>query len=705
MTTVAGVRRGRVAPLVVCVALAQMIWGTALAAEPAEDGAETNPAPATEPMVGPVIQLQPVTVTAEKMSGTAQETPIPMTVITGEDLDRAAAVDTKDVIRRVPNMYATSAGRHSPVTMMSLRGVTPHMKTENPVGFFVDGVHSGFPDMDLLDIDRVEVLRGPQSTLYGRNTEAGAINIVTRDPEPYWEGAVSVGYGNYDTKTVSGVSGGPLWNNDWSYRAALRFLESDGYFTREPDGIDDVDDASDLSARVKLRWDPEGPWDVIATYNAQRYRDGSTNIVADLDLLRDDPHTVTSNYIGTNDTTVHGGSVRAVYEAPWFTVTSISAYADENKTSSYDVDATAYDIYRLDTALEASRFTQELRLSSPEGASGPRWVAGLYYFDQTDRLNIDMDMSGVGYGVQQIRTETDTRNMAAFGHVTWPVFETLSVIAGLRYDHEKKEVDNRQTWTAMGVDYDTSPELTFDAWLPKLGLEYTPLPNVMTYFTYSQGYKAGGFNNLGAAGQETYDAEYTTNYEVGVKTSFFDSRVQANLSLFWIDWTDQQVEKLILTQSNLTNAGKSVSRGVEFEAAWQATDGLRFTGSVGWNDAHFIEYTDGVDDYSGNRPPNAPIYTYSIGADYAFKNGLYAHVDWLGMGGLYYDSANTQKEDHYGILNAKAGYDIENLEVAFWVKNALDEAYATRAFDMGEGTYGGIAGDPRTFGMTVTARW
>jgi len=705
MAKVEGLTRRRVVPSVLCVAVAQMVWGGVAAAEPAETGSETGPAPVTEPMAGTVIQLQPVMVTAEKISGTAQETPVTMTVRTGEDLDRAAALDTKDVIREVPNMYVTTAGRHSSVTMMSLRGVTPHMKTENPVGFFVDGVHSGFPDMDLLDIDRVEVLRGPQSTLYGRNTEAGAISIVTRDPEPYLEGTVSAGYGNYDRKTFSGVVGGPLWTDDWSVRGAFQFLDSDGYFTREPDGRDDVDDATDMSGRFKLRWNPEGPWDVIATYDGQRYRDGSTNIAATLDQLRDDPHDVTSNYVGFNDTNVHTGSLRVVYEAPWFTVTSISAYSDEEKYSGYDVDATALDLYRLETDIEASRFTQELRLSSPEASDGPRWVAGLYYFDQNRHDRVEMDMSGFGFGVQQVRTETDTRNMAAFGQVAWPVFDSLSLIGGLRYDRETKEIDNHQTWAAMGVDYDTSPEMTFDAWLPKVGLEYTPLPNVMTYFTYSQGYKAGGFNNLGDPGQETYDAEYTRNYELGIKSSFFDNRVQANLALFWIDWTDQQVEEIILTQSNLTNAGKSVSRGVEFETAWQATEGLRLNGSVGWNDAHFVEYRDGANDYSGNRPPNAPVYTYSIGADYTFENGLYAHADWQGMGGLYYDSANTQKEDHYGLLNFKVGYDIDDFEVAFWMKNALDETYATRAFDMGGGTYGGIAGDPRTFGMTVTARW
>lgn len=157
--------------------------------------------------------------------------------------------------------------------------------------------------------------------------------------------------------------------------------------------------------------------------------------------------------------------------------------------------------------------------------------------------------------------------------------------------------------------------------------------------------------------------------------------------------------------SAISNAGKSVSRGVELEVAWQASKALLLKAGGGWNDAHFIRYEDNGNDYSGNRPPNAPAYTYSFGADYDFDNGLYAHADWLGTGGLYFDSANTRKEGHYGLLNLKTGYQFDDYEVAFWIKNALDATYATRAFDLGGGTYGGIAGDPRTFGMTLTARW
>jgi len=655
-----------------------------------------------------VHQLKAVTVTAEKIAGTEQDTPVSMTVVSGEDLEASAAKDTIDVVRQVPNMFMTKAGQHSSVAFASIRGVTPLMETEQPVGFFVDGVYQRNIDMELMDIDRIEVLRGPQSTLYGRNTEAGAVNIVTRDPEPHDERQISLGYGNYNRKTLTALSGGAVGRRDLSYRAAIQVFDGDGYFTQVPTGSETTDDANDVNARLKLRWNPDTRWDVMATYDGARYREGSTNI-ASFEQIRSDPHKVMSNYAGSNSTDNHAGNIRAIYTADSFTVTSISAVGSEAKKTTYDVDATIADAMRLRTEVDYTRFTQELRISSPENTPGVRWVGGLYYFDQKDHNTVDMNMTGMGFGVQEIKTTTDTRNVAAFGQATWPVLDQFALITGLRYDVEYKDVENHQVWGLIGRDYRDSANLVAHAWLPKIGIEFKPVDGLMAFATYSEGYKAGGYNNLSnELGKEVYRPEYTTNYEVGLKHTGFGNTLQTKMSLFWIDWTDQQVEENVLTQSSISNAAKSVSRGVELEVAWQATRRMLLKAGGGWNDAHFVNYYDGATNYSGNRPPNAPAYTYSLGGDYRFDSGFYAHADWLGTGEIYYDSANQQKGKPYGLLNMKTGYQFDTYEVALWIKNALDEVYVTRAFNLGSAAapaYGGIAGDPRTFGLTLTARW
>lgn len=695
MTLEITAKRHYTAMSVASLVVSQMVcWGGAIAqeADNSVHSSKTNE-----------VQLKPVSVTAEKVSSTDQDTPVSMTVISGDDLDRSNSGQTLDVIRHVPNMYMTKAGQHSTADMISMRGVTPFMEGEQPVGFFVDGVHYDNVDMELLDIDRIEVLRGPQSTLYGRNTEAGAINIITRDPEPYREGMASIGYGNYDEKVGSLISGGALWNPDWSYRATLRVKDSNGYFTREPGGQDDVDRTEDINARLKVRWQPTGNWDLMMSYDGQRYRDGATSI-AFLDKISSNRGKVESDYIGSSDTDLHTGSLRAIYKARSFTVTSLSAVTSEENKNAYDIDFTSADMMRLYTDVAYTRATEELRFSSPDNTTGPRWVGGIYYFDQSGHNNVDVDVRN--YYVQHIRTDTDTRNAAVFGQATWPLLDSVDLITGLRYDYETKNVQNNRSYSAYYPRYGSSPDMAFHAWLPKVGLEYRPLSNLMTYATYSEGYKAGGFNNLGTQGKETFRAEYTKNYEVGLKHTGFDNRTENKLSLFWIDWTDQQVDQLILTQANISNAGKSVSRGVEWEGTWQATNALVLKANAGWNDAHFVEYMYGTRNYADKRPPNSPAYTYGIAADYNFSENFYARADWLGTGGVYFDSANEHKQSSYGLLNLKTGYRYGNYEASLWVRNALDKVYVTRAFDSGLAErYAGIAGDPQTFGLTLTARW
>jgi iron complex outermembrane receptor protein len=160
----------------------------------------------------------------------------------------------------------------------------------------------------------------------------------------------------------------------------------------------------------------------------------------------------------------------------------------------------------------------------------------------------------------------------------------------------------------------------------------------------------------------------------------------------------------VLSQSIITNAGRSVSRGGEIELLWQANRDLQLRLGAGWNNAHFTRYLNDAGDYAGNRPPNAPAYNYNLGADYRIGDWR-LRADWLGTGHFYYDTANREKEGRYGLLNLRAAYRFKDCELALWVKNALDEVYATRAFDVGGGTYLGVAGDPRTVGATLTVRW
>ena len=646
--------------------------------------------------------LGAMTVTAEKVETLERDTAISMSVLSSDTIEKTST-DTLDLVQQVPNLHMIRAGHHSGASFFSMRGITPFMEGEQPIGFFVDGVFQHTLDTQLLDVERVEVLRGPQATLYGRNTEAGVMNIITRAAEPESEAEISATVGNFGEHRAEAIVGGALGSDELAYRAAVRWQANDGYFTQDGTGDDDVNDLNDFNGRFKLRYMPdEMPLDVTVTHDAGVYRDGSTSF-APLDRVRSDQHRVASDFVGDVDVDLHTTSVNASWQAPGFTLTSITAYTDENKQERIDVDFSAMDMMRLGTEVDQQRFTQELRISSSESAR-VRWLAGVYYFDDTTDNNVDFEMRN--QFTQLTRTTTDTRNMALFGQVHWPLAEQWELTTGLRYDHEEKDVDNRKLFDpAFMPEYRTQRNLSYDAWLPKVSLQYRPDDSTLAYMSYAEGYKSGGFNNLSAEGEEVYKSEYTSNYEIGLKKAWLDGDLETRTALFWIDWEDQQVEELILNQSRISNAGESVSRGIELEVNWWATDDLRLHASYGWNDAHFKRYIDGDNNYADKRPPNSPKYTWALGGEYTFLNNWYARADLLGTSDFYFDVANAQKEAGYELLNLRLGYDVGEYAIATWIKNATDETYVTRAFDAGAGSYVGLAGDPRTFGVTVTARW
>ncbi|WP_435105107.1 TonB-dependent receptor [Arhodomonas sp. AD133] len=669
--------------------------------------------------------LAPITVTAEKTPSTGFEVPAALTVLTGDELRRSGSEDTLDVVQRVPNLHMIRAGHHSDAGFLSLRGITPAVEGKQSIGFFIDGVHYTTFDTELLDVERVEVLRGPQGTLYGRNTGGGVINVITRDPQPYPEAEVSVGVGSDNRRSVEAVAGGALGSPSWSYRGAARVQVTDGYFTRRSDGRDDVDERNDSNGRFKVRWNPSGKWDVTTTLDAQRYRDGSTSF-APVEQVRRSPGEVNSDFVGEADTDVYNASVHAEYKAHDVTVTAISAATREDKREHMDMDFTAEDRVRLHLDTDISRLSQELRFASPEGRPGPRWLAGLYYFDEEDDRGVDTEMRqgmpsmGVPPFTDVRSSVVDTRGYAAFGQVTWPVSDRLELTGGLRYDRETQDLTHRSRTEPDLSAFGMAPSRVedreaFDAWLPRFTARYALSRDRSAYASIARGYNSGGFNTQAPENRLEFDPEYTTNYELGMKARWLDGRLRTDMALFWIEWKDQQVEQQLYPQSVTQNAGRSRSRGVELELAWRPVDAFLLQAGVGYNDAHFVEYTDtvydpdtgqpvGHVDYSGKRPPNAPRQTFSLAAEYRFTDDVYLRADWLGTGRFYYDLANEQKEDAYQLLNLRLGYDNGRFAATAWVNNATDEVYATRAFELDDQWFA-RAGEPRSVGISVTGRW
>jgi iron complex outermembrane receptor protein len=315
-----------------------------------------------------------------------------------------------------------------------------------------------------------------------------------------------------------------------------------------------------------------------------------------------------------------------------------------------------------------------------------------------------------------IDSDTDVEGYAFFGQGSYRFFDKLKLTLGLRYDHEDKHFKSRQYTTPDLSMYGMQPsEVDTDAgwneWLPKFSIDYTWRAGLMTYASVARGYKSGGFNSLAPAEDMSYGPEYTTNFEVGLKSAWLQKRLILNLALFHIDWTDQQIEQQAYPEAITKNAGKSTSQGFELEMAALPLQGLQLSLGFGYVDASFDDYTDdvldsttgakiGTVDYAGKKIPNVPEYTYNLAAQYRNPQGFFARASLNGVGPFYYDAANTEQESAYEIVNAKIGWEWEHLQVYLWGKNLLDAEYATRAFEM-SGTWYGRAGDPPTYGITL----
>jgi iron complex outermembrane receptor protein len=390
-------------------------------------------------------ELGTMTVTAEKRKENIQEVPVSISALSGIEIEDAGLIDIEDVVYQIPNLHMVNVGNHGGCTVMFIRGFS-HGVPENPsVGFYVDDVYySGGIATELLDVERIEVLRGPQGTLYGRNTEAGVINIISKKPGDQWEGKVSVSYGNFNTQNYNAAIGGPLVQDKLFFRVSGKYFSSDGYFDNKFNGNDKCNDRDDFNGRALVRWTPADALDITFSTEGQRYRDGNA-CFALLDDVRHDPHDINLDFEGSVDQDAIGNTLRIVYDNEWATLTSITSLRNWKSDEAMDIDFSSADFTRGMYLFGRDTLSQEIRLASPEGSGALKWLAGAYYFDEEvdDEYNYEYPQGYPAWFIppfkSYINAVTDTRGYALFGQATYTLFEKLDLTTGLRYDNEEKD--------------------------------------------------------------------------------------------------------------------------------------------------------------------------------------------------------------------------------------------------------------------------
>ncbi|WP_131669600.1 TonB-dependent receptor [Psychrobacter pygoscelis] len=598
-----------------------------------------------------------------------------------------------------------------------IRGIGPGLFTDPTVGYYVDGVNltsSGMFDIDMDNVERVEVLKGPQGTLYGGNSLGGVINVITKEPSNYSEGSASISVDNLSEKNLKLYYSSPIIEDELFWNIHAKGTSSDGYLTNVFNNSD-YGAKKEVGFNTKLVWQPSDTLDMSLGLDYEK-TDNDSYALGSYEFISKNPKKIDNDYRGEDDRKSYGMSFSVNKKIlNDIKLTSITGWRKLDSFNTADQDAGSNPLFSWvsKTNEQNTQLTQELRLSS-DNEQALSWIVGAYGYKNEykidSRNDVDYTLFGGGGPYVDLTDITkDNSGIALFGQADYHITPKLTLTGGLRLDREKRKADiNINNQSAPSVFVEGTEE--FDAWLPKVGASYQFKNDAMVYASYNKGYRAGGFDHLyPSPNKPTYNKETSSNYEIGYKGSFFDNKLDLTTALFWIDIKDQQVQQILPSSGQIStvNSGKSTSKGIELNAKYKISYHWLVDGGISYNSAKYDNYEGcsllGTDaDCSGNHMIYAPEFTGLVGVEYfrALNNNLnlFTRAEAIYTGDYYYDTQNEFKQDPYTLVNAKLGVESDSWEAYIWLKNALDEKYSSVEYDFGAG-HTSEAAKPRSFGI------
>jgi iron complex outermembrane receptor protein len=649
--------------------------------------------------------LETITVTAQKREENAQDVSSSIIVLDAMGIEDRKIESVAEIIDFVPNMMTFNDGMAT-VNKVTTRGISvPSMiRYATSTGMYVDGVpilgNFGFEE-GLLDIERIEVLRGPQGTLYGKNTEAGAINIITRSPGNDFSGRIIAEGGQWLSSDsgdkLTGGAGftvsGPIVRDKLFFGLVGDYAHKDGFmyntYTDETEFEQD-----NYFGRAKLRWTPADNLDISLLFSSLFYDQDGNN---QMNLVVPSPRKISSDLEGWQESKSQIQSLKVTYDlTDTMSLTSITSRKKSTFDGQLDLDYSPYAImHSSQDGTEEEKISEELRLG--HNSEKFDWLAGFYYDRDNNCLSGDVASIYPAYNFSY-KSDLTGDAYAFFGQVGYFLTHKLKIIGGLRYEHQEFKIDG--FYGPLSQDDENSWENVS----PKIAAEYHFTPDVMVYTDVSQGYRSGGFNSMATDPQySSYDEEFLWSYEIGLKCLLMDKRLMLNAAFFHMDISDMQVEDNVdpLTYY-ITNAAEATSQGLELELTALISKGLTLTGGFGYTDIEFGNFSDANGNYEGNKNPFAPNYTFNIGAQYRHTGGFFCRADLIGYGEMFLDKANQYSRDAYQIVNAKIGYEMQNFDIYLYGKNIFDEEYNSTGY------YGGtyvVCSSPGEFGLQVVVRF
>ncbi len=658
-----------------------------------------------------LLVLDPVVVTAQKIQADKQDVPSSISVLdskTLEDFDLNRLDSLSGLIANIG--FAKPDNVSTQVVFRGIGGMPNMNKTWN---INVDGVAVPYVAIDTeLDVERIEILRGGQGSLYGRNTYAGAINIITKDPGAELNGKVRVAYERFNTLNASGEAGAPI-NDMASYRLAFGYYRSDGYIKNDFLDEEDTNSTEQFTWRGKLVFTPEVLGKLTLSLYADKYNSGFDGYSAiDVPLSWD----TTNNRPGYNNGFLVSPTITWEKDFGSFALTSITNYSRSSYSYLHDWDWGSADLQYSTYDEDFNTVSQELRLSGGDGTR-LQWLAGVFGLGEKIDTSTDVvfgnDAAMWGFSPKDHARQDSTIHSyiaSAFAQLIYSPLPQIELTGAARLDYEKKTMDWKNKSNIAWFETD-SLDLSED-WVavsPSISIAWLFADEQRVYASVARGFKAGDFNNVmveTAVVKKAVDPEYTTTYEIGYKARLFDKRLELNSALFYIDWDDMQVDvedkSGVFNPYQKMNAGKAHSSGMEVEARALLLRGWEAFVNVGYMfEYEFDEFKkDATTDYAGNYLPYTNAYTIGFGSVYRAACGFFIGVDGSFNGRKYMLEDNSYKQPGYLLLNAKVGYEAEDWDMSVYGRNLLDKRYATSAFSGAK-----RVGEPLVVGMQAAYRF
>jgi iron complex outermembrane recepter protein len=697
--------------------------------------------------------LEEVLVTAQKREQNLQDTPIAISAFNAQALEEQGISDIEDVSNYVPNVQISESPGGSTGATIGVRGsvtVNPAITWEPTVGIYMDGVFiaknvGGI--FDVAELERIEILRGPQGTLYGKNTVGGAVNLVSRKPGDEFAGNIRIGAGNFGyTEVFASIDSGTV-NDSLRFNLAFDKKDRDGFYdnrSADPQAADEFKELDSSAGRFAAIFDASDALEIYYTLDWAE-KDNTPSFPqyepAGSEVKRRDNGAV--NGVKYDRSKNSGHALHLEYQMGDLALKSITAYREMSFDDSNDYDGSDFTGFHAERHVEHEQWSQEFQLIGTVG--NVNFVSGLFYFNEDADIYNPYFAYGPGSAVPPTpatnnkidnRYGAESESIAIFGQADWQATEQLTLTLGLRWTHEEKDQyiehilvssDDATTGTNYASDvtllpYTKSNE-TWSNFSPSFIASYMIDDDTTAYAKVANGWKSGGFNgeaDTAAIAQMPYDEETVTSYELGLKSRWLSDRLQTNAAVFQNDIKDLQLSEFVGTSgySQIQNAGEATIQGAELEVIAAVAKGFNVNVNYGYLDAEYDKFISyGMDIKDSARFPYTPEEKYSVGLEYFSSLGfaeLSARLDWSYTSDfyVYHDRAAAEltKVEDFAVLNARitladinVGAGKQRLKVALWGKNLTDEEYRLNGIPFTQAGYAvNYYGDPRTYGIDLS---